>query len=179
MKSYITKCDVINVYEIAMFCPVCGEKNEDTGACCTKCGLDLARLRAVIAQGDTEDDCLCREKVSPGGEAALTVDNMMANSLPDDTPHSDLTAPLPNETASFDNSDPVQLKERGNELFRQEKYLDALDCYEKALAIDQFYQEAWFNKSIVLKKIGRQDQSKVCWGIYKRLSSGEPEAQKK
>jgi tetratricopeptide (TPR) repeat protein len=155
-----------------MFCPGCGEKSEDTTSCCTKCGLDLARLRAVIAEGDQNNSSVDRE------EALLSVGSR-SDTISEDTPPMEVSAPVACEAAGFDNSDPVRLKDHGNELFRQEKYLDALDCYEKALAIDQFYKEAWFNKSIVLKKIGRPDQSKVCWGIYKRLSSGEPEAQKK
>ena len=162
---------------VVMFCPGCGERNDDTIACCTKCGLNLARLRSVLAEGDPD---ICSECMGDthSDETILSGDgdsrdNATADPLPAVT--GDTTSPEP---AVFDNADPVQLKERGNELFRQEKFLDALDCYEKALAIDQFYTEAWYNKSMVLKKIGRTDQSKVCWGIYKRLSSGAPESQK-
>ena len=112
------------------------------------------------------------------GEPILSVDSSIAdNGTTDPLPAGTVDTASP-EPPALDIKDPVQLKERGNELFRQEKFLDALDCYEKALAIDQFYTEAWFNKSMVLKKIGRTDQSKVCWGIYKRLSSGAPELQK-
>lgn len=162
---------------IVMFCPGCGEKNDDTTTCCTKCGLDLARLRLVLAE-DAKDSCSAgRGDTTPvgpilSGDSSIT-DNVTADPLP---AGAGVTASP--DPAVFDITDPVQLKERGNEFFRQEKFLDALDCYEKALAIDQFYTEAWFNKSMVLKKIGRTDQSKVCWGIYKRLSSGAPESQK-
>jgi len=160
-----------------MFCPGCGEKNDDTTPCCMKCGLDLARLRVVIAESSQDISSKgCEDSCS--GEGHLHITNTISDSVPEDPSHGE-SADLPDKTSGFDNSDPVQLKEHGNELFRQEKFLDALDCYEKALSIDQFYIEAWFNKSIVLKKIGRQDQSKVCWGIYKRLSSGEPEARKR
>ena len=161
-----------------MFCPACGEKNDDISTYCTKCGLNLTRIRIIIAEGnhdyrDTErGDNRDDESLPSTGSGMITTTS-------DDPPPGDVTTPVPGEMPGFDSSDPVQLKDRGNELFREEKYLDALDCYEKALAIDQFYKEAWFNKSMVLKKIGRQDQSKVCWGIYQRLSSGEPEAQKK
>jgi tetratricopeptide (TPR) repeat protein len=67
----------------------------------------------------------------------------------------------------------IQLKDRGNEYFKAGKFLDAIDCYEKAIAIDQFYEDAWYNKSIALKKIDREDQAKVCWGIYQRLKALE------
>jgi tetratricopeptide (TPR) repeat protein len=163
-------------FTIAMYCPGCGEKNIDTDATCTKCGLDLARLRIVIAEGDMDTSSTGGGEAFPDA-AILPVNSTTAGNNARDC-NGDITTALPGEPAVFDSSDPVQLKERGNELFREEKFMDSLDCYEKALAIDQFYQEAWYNKSIVLKKIGRQDQSKVCWGIYKRLSSGIPEAQK-
>lgn len=145
--------------------------------CCTKCGLDLARLKEVMAEGD-QNNCSPHRGETLGDDAPLSV-GCGSDTISEDSLLVEVIAPLPCEPAGYDRSDPVKLKDHGNELFRQEKYLDALDCYEKALAIDQFYKEAWFNKSIVLKKIGRPDQSKVCWGIYKRLSSGEPEAQKK
>lgn len=159
-----------------MYCPGCGERNVDTDATCTKCGLDLARLRTVIADGVTDTSYTGKGDSFPD-EAILPVNSATTGDLLEDC-IKDIATDIPNETTDFDSSDPIQLKERGNELFREAKFMDALDCYEKALAIDQFYQEAWYNKSIVLKKIGRQDQSKVCWGIYKRLSSGVPEAQK-
>ncbi len=161
-----------------MFCPGCGEKNDDTTTCCTKCGLDLARLRLVIAGGDQDvSDADMEDNLSY--EAVLSVDSTITDNKTADPGPGNVVDTSSADSAVLDNSDPVQLKERGNELFRQDKFLDALDCYEKALAIDQFYTEAWFNKSIVLKKIGRPDQSKVCWGIYKRLSSGAPGPQKK
>jgi tetratricopeptide (TPR) repeat protein len=163
-------------FTIAVFCPGCGEKNVDTDPTCTKCGLDLARLRVVIAEGDLDTTGTGGEKTLPDAAILPKKNTTTGNNI--ENCNGDIAAEAGGETTAFDNSDPIQLKERGNELFRQEKFMDALDCYEKALAIDQFYQEAWFNKSIVLKKIGRQDQSKVCWGIYKRLSSGVPEAQK-
>lgn len=160
-----------------MFCPGCGEKNDQTNACCSKCGLDLVRLMQVIADGNGG---------THGGEitdnlsdeAILFVSSTIPESKtegPGSMDSVDTASPIP---AAFDISDPVLLKERGNELFRQGKFMDALDCYEKALAIDQFYKEAWFNKSMVLKKIGRQDQSEVCSNIYKRLSAGNLETRK-
>jgi tetratricopeptide (TPR) repeat protein len=163
---------------IAMFCPGCGEKNDDVAACCTKCGLDLARLRLVIAEGNQDTSSTGTGDNVPGG-AILSIESTTAGNKTVNPGQADIVDTSSPESAVSNISDPVELKERGNELFRQEKFLDALDCYEKALAIDQFYTEAWFNKSIVLKKIGRPDQSKVCWGIYKRLSSGRPEPQKK
>ena len=161
-----------------MFCPGCGEKNNDSEASCRKCGLDLARLRIVIA-GSAPDTSGAVNRDTFSDEAFPTGESSITDNISADIPPGDITTAITCDNASFDGTDPVQLKEHGNELFRQERFLDALDCYEKALAIDQFYKEAWYNKSIVLKKIGRQDQSKVCWGIYKRLSLGEPEAQKK
>jgi len=159
-----------------MFCPGCGEKNDDGCACCSRCGIDLARIRVLISEGkqDTRDG---RNGDALLDETAFTTDSSAPASTITDPGIPgivDLSQPGSSITGI---SDPVQLKERGNELFREERFLDALDCYEKALAIDQFYTEAWYNKAIVLKKIGYLDQSKVCWGIYKRLSSERTEKQ--
>ncbi len=160
-----------------MFCPGCGERDDQTNTCCTKCGLDLVRIRQVIAEGDGA--------ANGGGisanlsdEAILFVSSTVPESKTEGSEPADSVETASPGPAAFDSSDPVLLKERGNELFRQGKFMDALDCYEKALAIDQFYKEAWFNKSMVLKKIGRQDQSEVCNNIYKRLSAGALETRK-
>ncbi len=160
-----------------MYCPGCGEKNDDANVCCSKCGIDLARLRAVISEGNQETRDKGNGNAFPDAPN-LPVDSNLTNTVPSDPGTESMENIPPPGPADFDGSDPVKLKERGNELFRQEKFLDALDCYEKALAIDQFYKEAWYNKSIVLKKIGYQDQSKVCWGIYQRLNSGGSENRK-
>jgi tetratricopeptide (TPR) repeat protein len=160
-----------------MFCPGCGEKNDDTSACCSKCGIDLARMRVVISEGKPDTRGKGNRGALPG-DVSLSTDRTGTAGVISDPGTAEVKDGSPPGSEVFDSSDPVKLKERGNELFRQEKFLDALDCYEKALAIDQFYKEAWYNKSIVLKKIGYQDQSKVCWGIYKRLNSADPENRK-
>jgi tetratricopeptide (TPR) repeat protein len=161
-----------------MFCPACGERDDDISTFCKKCGLNLTSIRIIVAEGD-QDYSDTERGDTPTDESLPSAGNGIVNTVSDDPSAGDVATPVPGETPGFNSSDPVQLKDRGNELFREEKYLDALDCYEKALAIDQFYKEAWFNKSLVLKKIGRQDQAKVCFGIYQRLSSGGSDAQKK
>lgn len=160
-----------------MFCPRCGERNGDISDSCISCGLPLGRIREVLdefefttCQPGSQNISTDRKVFS--GESSQ-IDSGTGKSGP-----GNVTPATPEDPAGIDILDPVQLKDKGNELFRKEKYLDALDCYEKALAIDQFYKEAWFNKSIVLKKIGRDDQSKVCMGIYKRLNEGPPVEQK-
>jgi hypothetical protein len=155
-----------------MFCPGCGEKNEETAPYCIKCGLDLARLRLIIADCRQDVRVSAMENTNSENEN-FSNDRSTSNDFPGEPTPRDTGVTEPGEPEGFDISDPIQWKDRGNDFFRDEKFLDALDCYEKALAIDQFYKEAWCNKSIVLKKIGRNDQSKVCWGIYKRLCSGE------
>jgi tetratricopeptide (TPR) repeat protein len=62
-------------------------------------------------------------------------------------------------------------KEEGNEYYRKKQFLNAIDCYEKAIAADQSFKEAWFNKAMALKQIGRTDQADVCKGIYDRLKA--------
>ena len=149
-----------------MFCPACGEKNAKPAPCCSSCGMDLQRFWDIF-------------NTSPSSPEGETGDNQRIPVAPPVVEERQDTIPVnPGCEADQGNGvdpdiagDPVRLKDLGNDFFRQEKYLDALDCYEKAIAIDQFYEEAWYNKSIALKRIGRVDQSKVCWGIYKRILS--------
>jgi tetratricopeptide (TPR) repeat protein len=46
---------------------------------------------------------------------------------------------------------------------------DALSCYDMALKLDPELSEAWFNKGLTLKKMGREREGIVC--IDKGISS--------
>jgi len=39
---------------------------------------------------------------------------------------------------------------------------DALSCYEMALKLDSELSEAWFNKGLTLKKMGRESEGIAC-----------------
>jgi tetratricopeptide (TPR) repeat protein len=155
-----------------MFCPRCGEKNPGYAICCMKCGLALTEVQKILEMQAENDPVLARfdETIGSGnGRYADIAPAVTASEEPASVPpgqEETIVTPAEHLTA-------VQLKDRGNEYFKGGKFLDAIDCYEKAIAIDQFYKDAWYNKSIALKKIEREDQAKVCWGIYQRLDALE------
>jgi len=148
-----------------MFCPACGERNANQAPCCSACGLDLQRFWDILNASSPDKNGETRDN------RRTAIDPPVVTESRDTIPGPGHGAEQGSGVAPEIAGDPVRLKDLGNDFFRQEKFLDALDCYEKAIAIDQFYEEAWYNKSIALKKIGQIDQSKVCWGIYKRILS--------
>jgi len=155
-----------------MFCPRCGEKNPGYAVCCSKCGLALNEVQKILEMQAESDPVIAR--------FAETIESVNGNNpvTPQTGPlREEPPAPIQEQAGQSEESvaagflTAVQLKDQGNEYFKAGKYLDAIDCYEKAIAIDQFFKDAWYNKSIALKKIEREDQAKVCWGIYQRLSA--------
>jgi tetratricopeptide (TPR) repeat protein len=142
-----------------MFCPRCGEKNPGYAISCSKCGMNLSEVQKLLEM-QVESDPAFAQAVS-----AINTQNMPLSreKTPEETP-----VP-PGENMLPGGQTAEELKDMGNEYYKQGKFLDAIDCYEKAIALDQFFKEAWYNKSLALKKIDREDQAKVCWGIYKRL----------
>lgn len=49
----------------------------------------------------------------------------------------------------------LQLKEEGNNLYRQNKYQEALEKYDEALALDPAFAIAWYNKGLIHNKLGQ------------------------
>ena len=52
--------------------------------------------------------------------------------------------------------------EKANFLDYLGKCEDALTCYDMALKLDPELSEAWFNKGLTLKKMGRESEGKAC-----------------
>jgi tetratricopeptide (TPR) repeat protein len=157
-----------------MFCPRCGEKNPGYVLCCPKCGLALTEVQKILEMQTENKPILASfdETIGFGnGNNAAAIPAGTVSEGP--AAISQEPGQEENVVTSAEYLTAVQFKDRGNECFKAGKFLDAIDCYEKAIAIDQFYKDAWYNKSIALKKIDREDQAKVCWGIYRRLEALE------
>jgi TM2 domain-containing membrane protein YozV len=60
----------------------------------------------------------------------------------------------------------VSLKNEGNALYKQGRYADALDCYDKALLVEPNNQDVLNNKGLVLVKLGRIEDAK---NIHKKI----------
>jgi len=59
-----------------------------------------------------------------------------------------------------DLENPAIWKEKGNELFNQEEYQKAIECYNHAIKLDENYIPAWNNLGFTLLKIGKIDEAK-------------------
>ena len=53
--------------------------------------------------------------------------------------------------------------EKGIALYWEEKDSEAIECYDKAIAVDPTYFDAWNNKAFILSGLGRYDEAIVCW----------------
>lgn len=56
-------------------------------------------------------------------------------------------------------SSALKHKETGNQFVAEGKYIEALEQYELAIKCDPTLAAAWFNKGIMLKKIGHNDEA--------------------
>ncbi|HTY15187.1 MAG TPA: tetratricopeptide repeat protein [Methanoregulaceae archaeon] len=157
-----------------MFCPRCGEKNPGYAICCSKCGLELNEVQKILEMQAERDPVIARFAETIESVNGNNYGTTQAGPAPrEPAPAAEEPVGESEESVAAGLLTAVQMKDRGNEYFKAGKYLDAIDCYEKAIAIDQFFKDAWYNKSIALKKIEREDQAKVCWGIYQRLAALE------
>ena len=66
-----------------------------------------------------------------------------------------LDAPDPNSSISFYN--------KGLTLESSYKYVEAIECYEKAIHIDANYAEAFNRKGFALEKINRYSEAIECY----------------
>ncbi|OPY40873.1 MAG: Tetratricopeptide repeat protein [Methanoregulaceae archaeon PtaU1.Bin222] len=51
------------------------------------------------------------------------------------------------------------LLEKGNAFYKSGRYQEALEMYDQAIRIDGEYAKAWNNRSLVLKKMGREREA--------------------
>jgi len=63
-------------------------------------------------------------------------------------------------------SDPARQYNLGNAYLAAQRYVEAVSCYDKAIALKSDYHEAWNNKGIALRRAG---QSKEATAALERL----------
>lgn len=51
------------------------------------------------------------------------------------------------------------LLEKGNAFYKSGHYQEALEMYDRALALDREYAKAWNNRSLALSKLGREQEA--------------------
>jgi Flp pilus assembly protein TadD len=50
-----------------------------------------------------------------------------------------------------------------------ERYEEAIEALDKALELDPQFAYAWYNKGVVLEKLGKSDEAQVCYDKAKEL----------
>ena len=45
---------------------------------------------------------------------------------------------------------------------KAKKFEDALNCYEKAIKLDEEFEDAWFNKGVALNALGKLKETLEC-----------------
>ena len=48
-------------------------------------------------------------------------------------------------------------------LYKQKKYSEAVDCFDKAIKINPLYYTAWCNKGVALDKLGKYSEAVDCF----------------
>lgn len=76
------------------------------------------------------------------------------------------------------NTRAAELKDEGNNYFKQGDYEKALKCYGKAVELVPEYRDAWNNIYLTLLKQERTDEAAKCKEILEKLSTG-PKTQPK
>ncbi|MBW9221687.1 protein kinase [Methanothermococcus sp. SCGC AD-155-C09] len=61
---------------------------------------------------------------------------------------------------------------KGVALYYQEKYNEAIECYDKALKIDPNYVDAWYNKGVALKNLGKYNEAIMCYDRVLEIDPG-------
>lgn len=68
-------------------------------------------------------------------------------------------------------------QEKGDALFRDKKYEEALDCYLNATEINPELAPAWHNMGLICLMLGQQDEADICfqkeWEILQKVSRGQ------
>lgn len=53
--------------------------------------------------------------------------------------------------------------DKGRALYEQEKYEEAIKCYDRAIEIDPDLAYVWHSKALALDKLGRDEEAQKCF----------------
>ena len=59
----------------------------------------------------------------------------------------------------YEEGEEVEFHDKGVQLFKDEKYEEAIVFFNKAIEKDPGYEKAWYNKGLIQKKLGRDDDA--------------------
>jgi len=152
------------MYQINMEnkCPKCSNRVDLNMDRCGKCGYDLKKIFDLIRQGDKFLDQQKYPDAFECYEKAIKLDKKNAlawygkgNVLLSQGKNSEGVTYCVN----------CQLSPVLSEAF----YKDAIKCYEKSISINSKFKNAWYQKAIVLDKLGQNLEAKKCFEVAENL----------
>lgn len=72
-----------------------------------------------------------------------------------------------------EKNEAIEWNGKGLALVKQDKYSEALECYDKAIALDPNLAIAWNDKGLILKALGRNIEAQECFDKAKELGYKE------
>ncbi len=66
--------------------------------------------------------------------------------------------------------------EEGNNLYNQDRYEEAADCYQKALAINPYYADAWVNRGVCFFAMRNFEEALPCYNKALELDYNQLDA---
>ncbi len=122
-------------------------------------GYDTASLNYDVTETQEAEACL--QRTAQSQEYAIP-----SQAYQQSTSQS---IPQPTQQNSY-QSTANALYRKGVALDAQEKYEEAFEAYDEATKIDPQFDMAWYNKAMVLKKLGRQTESEEALAKVRDLS---------
>lgn len=71
----------------------------------------------------------------------------------------------------------IKLNNEGNQLFNDKKYDEALECFEKAIKQNKYYEQSYFNKGHVFIKLNKNAEAIKSFQQYLELAKNVSSAQ--
>ncbi len=73
----------------------------------------------------------------------------------------------------MDHSDPIVWNNMGKTHYIIDQFREANECYDNAVHLDPFYDDAWFNKGKALKKLKIEDGAESAFKKARDIKSGK------
>ena len=125
---------------MALTCDACGYDNKDDALMCNLCGKIFRKEKK------REPEAPAAEAVQPAPSTAPPPQNVKRPAVE-------------SRPETIDGLDAMGWHERGLTYLQQNQAAAALECYDKALAIEPRFTKAWGNRATLLHMMGRNQEA--------------------
>jgi len=131
--------DVLEIPGLTLICLSCNTKNKDDHLFCSKCG------------GKLKEKCPCCGQAHPFNTVFCPVKGLNIKEYKDKKPE------VSSETKA------EEFNSKGLELYKKQKYDEAIKYYDKAIEADRTFPQPWNNKGIVYYNQDRLEEAIKCY----------------